>query len=71
MWDYATICCLLAGSDPNAVYRWSILRNVICATSLFKQAGVAHRAGMLINVNYLNIKISSRYIEDVMGNLHI
>ncbi|XP_065057958.1 unconventional myosin-IXAa-like isoform X2 [Rhopilema esculentum] len=35
----------LLGSDPMAVYRWLILRHVICALALFRKAGEARRNG--------------------------
>eukprot|EP00794_Sanderia_malayensis_P000308 gene308-938_t len=39
------VASLKNSSDPTAVHHWSILRHMICATSLFKQAGLAHRNG--------------------------
>jgi len=35
----------LLGSDPVAVYKWSLIRHMICAVTLFKQAGEARRNG--------------------------
>ena len=35
----------LLGSDPMAVYRWSKLRHLLCAISLFRKAGEARRNG--------------------------
>ena len=37
----------LLGSDLIAVYKWSLLRHLICAVSLFKKAGEARRSGKI------------------------
>ena len=37
----------LLGSNPVAVYKWSLLQHMICAIALFKKAGEARRNGKL------------------------
>lgn len=45
----------LLGSDPIAVYKWSLLRHLICAVSLFKKAGDARRHGKTSRIDHLTL----------------
>lgn len=38
---------ILLGSDPVAIYYWSVLRHVIKAVALFKKAGAARANGKI------------------------
>ena len=57
----------LLGSDPMAVYKWSILRHLLSAIALFKKAGEARRNGMCCKLSQLQeaviIRLSKSHLR--------